>query len=101
MPRPFALAARLGAAAVFLAASAATAERPASAAGKLWVYVGTYPRAGSKGIYRCTFDPTNGQLSAPELAAETPNPTFLALHPNGRFLYAANEVNTFNGQSAG
>jgi 6-phosphogluconolactonase len=98
MTRTLSFAARFGAAAVLLAGTAAAVERPA---GKLWVYVGTYTRAGSKGVYRCTFDPANGQLSAAELAAETPNPTFLALHPNGRFLYAANEINNFGGQMAG
>jgi len=35
------------------------------------------------------------------LAAETINPSFLAVHPNHRFLYAVNEVTTFKGQKSG
>ena len=56
------------------------------------VYFGTYTGPLSKGIYRCTLDPATGQLSAPELVAETKNPSFLALSPNGKFLYAALEA---------
>lgn|SRR5882724_1843371 len=57
------------------------------------VYFGTYTGAKSKGIYVSKFDPATGKLSAPELAAEMRNPTFLAVHPGGHFLYSVNEVN--------
>jgi len=56
------------------------------------VYIGTYTGAKSKGIYLARLDTRTGALSAPELAAETANPSFLAVHPNRRFLYAVNEV---------
>src|SRR6266404_1903477 len=65
------------------------------------VYIGTYTEAKSKGIYVSRLDPGSGKLNTPELAAETRNPTFLALHPNGRFLYAAGEVNNFAGKQSG
>ena len=54
------------------------------------VYFGTYTRGGSpsKGIYRSTLDLETGRLSPPVLAAETTNPSFLAIHPNRKFLYA-------------
>ena len=56
------------------------------------VYFGTYTRPGaSKGIYAYRFQPATGKLTPIGLAAETPNPSFLVYHPNGRFLYAANE----------
>ncbi len=54
-------------------------------------YVGTYTRGGSKGIYAYRFAPKSGKLTEIGLVAETSNPSFLAVHPNGRFLYAANE----------
>ncbi len=57
----------------------------------LTAYIGTYTRDGSKGIYAYRFQPSNGRLTEVGLAAETSNPSFLAAHPNGRFLYAANE----------
>ncbi len=57
-------------------------------------YIGTYTKAdGSKGLYRSVLDTDTGRLTPPALVAETPNPTFLAIHPRGTFLYAANETN--------
>ena len=56
-------------------------------------YIGTYTKPdGSKGIYRSVLDTDTGKLTPPALVAETPNPTFLAIHPRGGFLYAANET---------
>lgn len=62
------------------------------------VYWGTYTEGGgqygngtSNGIYFSHFDAKTGRLTEPELAAESPNPSWLAVHPNGRYLYAANE----------
>ena len=55
------------------------------------VYVGTYTRTSSKGIYAWRLQPATGKLTPLGLAAETSNPTFLAVAPNQRFLYAANE----------
>ncbi len=55
-------------------------------------YVGTYTGDnGSRGIYAFRFSPDTGRLEPLGLAAETPSPSFLALHPSGRFLYAVNE----------
>ena len=68
---------------------------------KFRVYIGTYTGKNSKGIYRCELDVATGKLSQPELAAETANPTFLALHPTSKFLYAINEIGNFQGQKAG
>jgi 6-phosphogluconolactonase len=51
------------------------------------IYLGTYTGPKSQGIYRCTLDET-GQLSAPELVAPIKNPSFVALSPNGKTLYA-------------
>jgi len=65
------------------------------------VYVGTYTGAKSKGIYVCRLDEATGKLSSPELAAETKSPSFLAIHPNGRFLYAVGEMSNFGGTQSG
>jgi 6-phosphogluconolactonase len=65
------------------------------------VYVGTYTGEKSKGIYSSRLDMKTGELSPPKLAAETPNPTFLAVHPNNKVLYAANETSKFNGKPSG
>ncbi len=72
---------------------------PANA--QLLVYVGTYTGKGSDGIYLLRLDTASSGLTSPVLAAETPNPTFLALHPNHRYLYAANEIGRFDGKKSG
>lgn len=68
---------------------------------KSLVYVGTYTDQGSQGIYNYEFDPATGGLTALGLGAESPNPTFLALDPNHKFLYAANEISSYNGKATG
>jgi 6-phosphogluconolactonase len=56
------------------------------------MYVGTYTYfLGSRGIYHFHFDPETGVVSGGELAAKTSNPSFLAVRPDGHFLYAVNE----------
>ena len=56
----------------------------------LITYVGTYTTGSSKGIYLFRFQ-EDGSLTPAGLAAETESPSFLAIHPNRRFLYAVNE----------
>ena len=65
----------------------------AATAAEHLVYFGTYTGGKSKGIYVSRFDATTGKLTEPELAAETKNPSFLALHPTEKYLYAVGEVN--------
>jgi 6-phosphogluconolactonase len=72
-----------------------------SSGGESLVYFGTYTRNKSKGIYVSRFTAADGKLSPPELAAETINPSFLALHPKGQFLYAVGETSTFQDQKTG
>jgi 6-phosphogluconolactonase len=66
-----------------------------------WVYLGTYTGKSSKGIYSSRLDAATGKLSPPELVAEITSPSFLAISPNEKFLYAANEVPKFEGKNAG
>lgn len=87
---------------VALAAFAASAvAAPSEKTGAVTVYVGTYTDGTSRGIYRLTFDPATGTMTEPVLAVETKNPTFLALHPSGRFLYAVGEISNFEGAKTG
>jgi 6-phosphogluconolactonase len=66
-------------------------------------YIGTYTgkQSKSKGIYAFRFDASTGKLTPLGLAAEGNSPSFLAIHPNRRFLYSANETNNFGGQPTG
>jgi len=63
------------------------------------VFFGTYTNALSRGIYVARLDADTGKLSAPELAAEIASPCYLAVSPDGKFLYAANSVNNFSDYS--
>ncbi len=67
------------------------------------VFVGTYTGGDSisKGVYSCEFDADTGKLSDPVLAAELINPSFLAIHPSGKYLYAVNEVSEGPGRGNG
>lgn len=77
----------------------------APAAGVFRLYVGTYTSDkganASRGVYVMELDTASGTLSEPRLAAECADPSFLAIHPGGRFLYAVNEVGQFQGRSGG
>jgi 6-phosphogluconolactonase len=66
---------------------------PGAAQGDWTMYVGTYTRGPSKGIYSYKFQSSTGKLTPIGLAGESSNPSFLAVHPSQRFLYAANENN--------
>ncbi|HAK95979.1 MAG TPA: 6-phosphogluconolactonase [Planctomycetes bacterium] len=84
----------LAAFAVVPSSSVRSAGAPGAApaeAGTYLVYVGTYTGGKSEGIYRFTFDAETGRASSVALAAKIDSPSFLALHPGGRFLYAVNE----------
>jgi 6-phosphogluconolactonase len=79
------------------------------------VYFGTYTRGwacptpadkeaaacSSKGIYRAQFNLRTGAVSKPALAAVSENPSYLAVHPGGKFLYAVNEVGDWKGGKPG
>ncbi len=65
------------------------------------VFFGTYTGQKSKGIYVSKLDAKTGKLTPAELAGETISPAFLAVHPNQRFLYAANEIERFASRQSG
>ena len=69
--------------------------------GKQRVYFGTYSGKLSKGIYRSELDLATGKLSAPVLAGEVVNPSFLAIAPNQKFLYAVGELDDVSGKKGG
>ena len=69
----------------------------------LIIFVGTYTNKenASRGIYAVKFDQTTGAFTQPVLAAESRNPTFLKLHPNGQVVYAVGENDQVNGLPGG
>ncbi|OGV66446.1 MAG: 6-phosphogluconolactonase [Lentisphaerae bacterium RIFOXYA12_FULL_48_11] len=66
-----------------------------------YVYIGTYTKNLSKGIYVVRFDASTGVLSKPELAAETTNPSFVAIRPCRNYIYAVGEIAQFDGKKTG
>ncbi len=86
---------------LFFLSRAQTPEKPA-AKGHYIAYVGTYTaKTTSKGIYSYRFDAEQGQLTSMGVAAESADPSFLAVDPNGKYLYAVNEIGNFNGGAGG
>ena len=79
-------------AALLSAAAPLPAAPPAARMGKVMLYVGTYTSGDSKGIYRLHLDLATGALSPAGEPTETVSPSFLALHPSRKFLYAVNET---------
>ena len=78
----------------------------------LLVYVGTYTetiRFGSgkilngkgKGIYVYKMDPSSGAMELSSKATGVTNPSYLAFDPKQRFLYAVNELRTFEDKPTG
>ncbi|HEV2349473.1 MAG TPA: lactonase family protein [Terriglobia bacterium] len=65
------------------------------------VYVGTYTGPQSQGIYAYRFDASTGKLVSLGPAAKTVNPSFLAVDPSRRYLYAVNEIENYQGKKSG
>jgi 6-phosphogluconolactonase len=84
------------------AAENAPPDNPSLApkATKMFVYIGTYTNGKSKGIHSFEMDMATGGLK-PIGVSPMPNPTYLAVHPSQRFLYAVNEVDQFEAAKGG
>jgi len=66
------------------------------------LYVGSYTDAKrAEGIALVHFDTRSGALELLRTVDAGPNPSFLAIHPDGRVLYAVNEVAERAGEKAG
>ena len=77
---------------------AARAQGGAGPKAQDWtVYVGTFTRRTSHGIYAFAFNADDGKLSPLGLAAEARTPSFLAASADGRFLYSTNELTRTTG----
>lgn len=58
-----------------------------------YLIVGTYTKKDSEGIYTFTFDETTGEFMPIDTVASGPDPSFLDVAPNKKFIYAVNETN--------
>ncbi|HEX8524550.1 MAG TPA: lactonase family protein [Tepidisphaeraceae bacterium] len=68
----------------------------------MWMYIGTSSGKKSEGIYVVGLDAATGKFAgAPQLAAKARRATFLAIHPQQRWLYAVDEVENADGMKTG
>ncbi len=65
------------------------------------VYIGTYTTGTSKGIYLGNLNPYIAVLELSNTTKFTENPSYIAVHPSGRFLYSVNEVTEYKGKVGG
>lgn len=83
------------------AGTPASAEAEKGAGGKLLVYVGGYTKGKTKGIFIYSMNPSTGFLTPEGVGPDVESPSYLVLHPNRKFLYAVNEVDSFEGKPGG
>jgi 6-phosphogluconolactonase len=66
------------------------------------LYVGSYTdESRPEGIHLVYMNRQTGKLRHVSSVNAGPNPSFLAIHPNGRVLYAVNEIAKYNGRKSG
>ena len=65
------------------------------------IYVGTYTPQKSKGIQIFKIDPATGGLTSDGLAVENESPSYLALAPSRKLLFAVNEMANLDGKGSG
>jgi 6-phosphogluconolactonase (cycloisomerase 2 family) len=81
-------------------------DRGRNGRGPILAYVGTYTGApggggSGEGIYLFSLDPATGILTQVNVASTVPSPSWLAIAPNGKYLYSVNEISDFNGTTSG
>jgi 6-phosphogluconolactonase len=85
-----------------LVLSAARTSGDNSKAAQYFAFIGTYTaKTDSKGIYSFHFDSGTGRLTSMAVAATTPDPSFLTVAHNEKYLYAVNELSEFGGKKSG
>ncbi len=57
-----------------------------------YLFIGTYTNSGSKGVYVYRFDAATGKAEAVSSTEDVANPSYLAVSPDKKFLYAVNET---------
>lgn len=65
------------------------------------LYIGTYSDAISGGINSLSMNTVTGKLTACKIAVHATNPSFLALSPDGTYLFAVNETEGYDSSQGG
>ena len=69
--------------------------------GEMLVYIGTYTSGKSEGIYVYRMDKSTGELKFASVAKGIKNPSYLAIHPQKKYLYAVSEASNTAGKPSG
>lgn len=93
---------------LFVASGSCGLTSPPLAAGeksakstKQRVYFGTYTRGKDQGIFVAELDLKTGKVSKPRPAGAADGPSFLAIHPTQKFLYAVAQIDGADGKKTG
>jgi 6-phosphogluconolactonase len=68
---------------------------------RMLVYVGTYTKGPGDGIFLYTLDMKSGELTPAGIGPKVESPSFLAIHPSRKYLYAVNEIGNYQGKDSG
>ena len=74
---------------------------PSAAPTKALVCIGSYSAADKESVHLYQLNLKDGSLKKLSAVSGLRNPSFLKIHPNGKFLYAVNEVGDFQDKKSG
>ncbi|SEK24867.1 6-phosphogluconolactonase [Stigmatella aurantiaca] len=91
----------LGMAAVTLPEGLGFDVTPFATPSEYYLYVGSYTSAGGEGITLCRLSMQTGSLQKVAVTRNVSEPSFLAMDRQGRYLYAVNELGSYQGMASG
>ena len=82
-------------------AFAATLDQMGAAPTRALVCFGSYSTPDKESVHLFQLNLQDGSLKKLNAVDGLTNPSFLKIHPNGKYLYTVNEVSTFDGKKSG
>jgi len=86
---------------LFALAIAVTVAISPAAPKEMWVFFGTHVDQPGHGFSVARFDTRTGALTKPEFLQQSADPGFFVIARDGKHIYVANEVDTYQGQPTG
>ncbi len=78
-----------------------TFDQAHAAPTKALVCIGSYSTSDKESVHLFQLNLKDGSINKISAVSGLVNPSFLKIHPNGKFLYAVNEVGDFQGKKSG
>ena len=82
-------------------AFATTLDQTSAAPNRALVCFGSYSTPDKESVHLFQLNLQDGSLKKLNAVDGLTNPSFLKIHPNGKYLYTVNEVSTFDGKKSG